>query len=532
MVARGTRWWLPVSAALALVAGLAAAAPAGADPGAADPAERGGGAVVRTDSGPVRGVLHPEYRSFQGIPFAAPPVGDLRWRPPRPVRPWTEPRDASAPGHRCPQSGEGTGGQEDCLYLNVTTPRAPHRGPRPVLVWVHGGGFTSGAGSDYDPHRLVVGGDVVVVTVNYRLGVFGFFGHPALGGDSGSFGLEDQRAALRWVQRNAAAFGGDPGNVTVFGESAGGLSTCALLTAPSTTGLFQKVGVQSGPCTMSWPNDGLYPGLGAGAAYLPRSLVEDGGAQFAAARGCPDPATALDCLRRQPADQVRADPAADSFSLPAYGTDLLPEDPAVALRAGHFHRVPVLMGTTRDEGRLFASIRSDLPLTEQRYQDLLRGAFGDQAGLVAARYPSGAPSTPGTAWSDVITDRVFSCRTLVADEYTASRTRTWGYEFADRRAPALLRLGPGIQPGAGHASELPYLFDLGRVRLDPDQLRLADQLIGYWARFAATGNPNGGGAPRWDRFPAVQSLDTGADGIHPVDLAAEHRCDLWRTITS
>jgi para-nitrobenzyl esterase len=240
------------------------------------------GAIVRTDSGPVHGTVTNEHRIFSAIPYAAAPVGELRWRPPQPPEPWSTPRDATKPGARCPQlpSAEfGSPGSvnEDCLSLNVTTPwpADPDR-QKPVMVWIHGGGFFGGAGSDYDARRLAVGGDIVVVTVNYRLGLLGFLGHPNLG-DSGNFGLQDQQAALRWVRRNAAAFGGDPNTVTLFGESAGAWSTCVHLASPTAAGLFHRAVVQSGSCMMDWPNNALFPGTPAGSPWTARSQVEASG---------------------------------------------------------------------------------------------------------------------------------------------------------------------------------------------------------------------------------------------------------------
>jgi para-nitrobenzyl esterase len=231
------RWASLVSVMLALL--VPPARPADAAP------------IVMTGSGPVRGVRGPAVDSYQGIPYAQPPTGDLRWRAPRPVRPWTTAIDATTPGPACAQNEPGKpagttlpGSGEDCLYLNVTTPRGQRR---PVIVWIHGGGNTAGTGSEYDATRMATRGDVVVVTINYRLGVFGFFGYPGLSG-SGAFGLQDQQAALRWVRANAAAFGGDPGNVTVAGESAGGVDICAQLTAPGSAGLFARAILQSGSC--------------------------------------------------------------------------------------------------------------------------------------------------------------------------------------------------------------------------------------------------------------------------------------------
>ncbi|MGW7334035.1 carboxylesterase family protein, partial [Streptomyces sp. NPDC054840] len=251
--------------------------------------------VVDTDRGPVRGRAHGAYDTFGGIPFAAPPTGPLRWRLPEPVPHWRGVRDAGTPGPRCAQlPAVGVGGpigSEDCLYLNVTAPggraAAGGRG-RPVMVWFHGGGFFSGAGDTYRPERLAGQDGAVVVTVNYRLGVFGLFGHPELGGAPG-FALADQRAALRWVRANAARFGADPGNVTVFGESAGALSVCAHLTSPASAGLFQRAIVQSGSCSTTAPPRSLLPGLGRYEPFVPESRTVADGALAAAGLGCDRP---------------------------------------------------------------------------------------------------------------------------------------------------------------------------------------------------------------------------------------------------
>ncbi|WP_235783377.1 carboxylesterase/lipase family protein [Amycolatopsis orientalis] len=485
-------------------------------------AEAGESLVVRTDSGPVRGVSTGGYRSFQGIPFAAPPVGELRWTPPRRPEPWTDVRDASKPGPRCAQGpglGSAPSDNEDCLYLNVIGPAKPAHRPRPVMVWVHGGGFTSGAGSDYDFKRLALGGDVIVVTVNYRLGVFGFFGHPELGRDSGSFGLQDQQAALRWVQRNARAFGGDPRNVTLFGESAGAMSTCAQLTSPSAAGLFQRAIIQSGPCTLTWPDGGFFPGVPAGSPYTPRAEVEAMGAGAAAKLGCPDVA----CLRRLQVKDLVDLPLAS----PAFGTGLLPEHPATALEKGRFARVPVLTGVTRDEARLFVALYPGHPFSEEHYQELLRTAFGDKAPLVAAQYPSAKHGSPAMAFADAMTDRIWGCPQVGTERLLGARTRTFGYEFADRNAPALIPAPPGMRLGASHGSELAYLSELGGVpaELSPAQKVLAAQMIQYWTRFARTGNPNGAELPKWHPTPKSQSLAPGEIG--PVDLAAVHNCGFW-----
>ncbi|MET8129186.1 carboxylesterase family protein [Streptomyces sp. NPDC005065] len=503
--------------------------------GAAQAAKDDYGAVVRTDSGPVRGTVASEYRTFQGIPFAAPPTGELRWRPPQPPQRWSEPRDASKRGNLCAQafSGDPRPTDEDCLYLNVTTPAsAGHGRPKPVMLWLHGGGNSYGTAADYGAARLAAGGDVVVVTTNFRLGVFGFLALPGLT-DSGDFGLEDQQAALRWVRRNAAAFGGDPGNVTLFGQSAGAFDVCAQLTAPGARGLFDRAIAESGSCTTTWPANGIVYGAPGSSPWLPLAQAEAGGTALAGRFGCDDPATAVECLRRVPAADLAKDKETSGLTSAAFGNRVLPESPAEALRQGRFQRVPVLWGTTRDESRLSAAF-SPQPFTEAQYQRMLADAFGEQAFRVAAQYPSSAYSSPALAWSAMATDRVWSCAQLTDDRLLARRTPVYAYEFADRQAPrGFYPFPPDVPSGAYHTSELAYLFDRAGFteQLTPDQHSLADQMIGYWSRFAATGNPNGPDVPMWSRFGSSQalSLAPGDGGIQPVDLAAAHDCGFWTT---
>jgi para-nitrobenzyl esterase len=502
-------------------------------------------AVVQTDAGPVRGTVTDDYRLFQGIPYAASTAGGLRWRPPQPVRPWTAVRDATRPGPLCPQQpssyAEVASLAEDCLCLNVVIPRAagPQR-PRPVMVWIHGDGAI-GAGSFFDGRRLATIGDVVVVTINYRLGIFGAFGFPGLEG-SGSFGLQDQQAALRWVARNAAAFGGDPGNVTVFGESYGGLSTSAHLVAPGSASLFHRAIVQSGFALMDLPAGGIFPGLPAVAWYGWRASaeVEALGAAVAAQLGCADAATAMACLRGLPVEDLFAH--AQPFQPYGFGNGVLSEVPAQSLRDGRFHRVPVLSGSTRDEHRLFVGlfrVRAGQPVTAQQYPVLLAEAFGDHADQVQASYPLSAYRSQKLAWATVLTDRMWARSTFEQHRLLARRVPTYAYEFADRQAPMYLPFPEDFPPGAFHAAEVPYLFP-DRPFLAgsaPDQRRLSDQMMRYWANFARAGDPNGPDLPPWHPFddarpvPYVQSLAPGPDGIGPVDYATEHQLDFWSTMS-
>jgi para-nitrobenzyl esterase len=450
------------------------------------------GDIIRTDTGLVSG----KQGTFQGIPFAAPPVGAGRWRDPQPVTPWRGVRAATTPGPRCAQDeglGSPAGDAEDCLYLNVSTPENAWN--RPVLVWLHGGGFTSGAGSDYGVDQLVRNGNVVVTT-NYRLGAFGYFGYPGLAG-SGAFGLADQQAALHWVRRNIRQFGGNPHNVTLFGASAGGLSTCAQLTTPRTRGLFHRAIIQSGPCQL---------GLPAGEnqvqhTWVPRGQVEETGRT--APHGCTD----IACLRALPVAEVKK--LTPLFSSPAYDTEALPHNPITALRRGEFHRVPVLAGTTRDELTVFVAMYYP-PLDARAYEQALIEGFGAaKAQRVLAAHPARG-GDERVQLSKVLTAMTSACTT---DELRR-QTRAFGYEFAEPDPPMIFPGMPAFDYGAYHGSELPFLLRYGGVELTGQQQRLSDEMVRVWSRFAATGHPG------WDR----QEVRLFATAPVPP---ADHRCDLW-----
>ncbi|MEU6311026.1 carboxylesterase family protein [Streptomyces sp. NPDC047014] len=496
--------------------------------------------VADTDRGPVRGRAHGTYVTYEGIPFAAPPTGARRWRLPEPAPRWEGVRDARAPGARCvqlPALGPGAPlGSEDCLYLNVTVPAGRARGdrPRPVMVWFHGGGFFSGAGADYRPERLAVRGDVMVVTVNYRLGVFGLFAHPELGG-SPAFALADQRAALRWVRENAGRFGGDPGAVTVFGESAGGLSVCAHLVSPASAGLFHRAIVQSGSCSTTAPPHSLLPGLGTYEPFVPERRTVAQGVAAAGRLGCGRSrgrGRVLDCLRALDARSLATPSLMQGFSLLPYGGEVLPLEPRRALEAGRFHRVPVIQGTTLDEMRLFLSqTLAAYPLPDaDAYRARMERSFGREAArVIGARYPLRAYAGPAPAWAALLTDASFICPTLRDGKALARHVPTYGYRFSDRNAPDFTGLppAPGLPFGASHGFELPYLFTL--APLTGPQRELADRMTASWTAFARTGVP---GTPPWPRggSSVVLSLSPGPAGIHPVNARAEHHCTMWDAV--
>ena len=480
---------------------------------------------------------------FQGIPYAAPPVGELRWQPPQPPAGWAEPRRANAPGARCPQPAGAPGAApatpasdtEDCLTLNVTAPAgSTPQSRRPVLVWLHGGGFGAGAGSDVDPTRLVEAGPMVVVTVNYRLGMLGFLGLPGLPG-SGSFGLLDQQQALRWVQRNIGAFGGDPGNVTIAGESAGADSVCAQLAAPGSAGLYRRAILQSGGCSSANIIDVIRPGTGTdGDTWKPLPQVEATGRRVSAQLGCEKPATALACLRRLPAAELTA--VTGAYWSPAVGTELLPSRPSDLVTSDQLPPVPMLAGTTRNEGALFTSIffnQAGSPVTAAVLRGMLSSAAGGKANAAGRAYRPGDRS-PGQVWSDVITDRAYACPALATYKTLATRAPLFAYEFTDRSSPAPFGALPDdLNGGATHGAELPYLFDLvpGQPELTPAQQALAADLVGAWARFVVKGDP--GGPIPWPRFTRdgpLLSINSAGPGLvqkTAADFATTHHCALW-----
>lgn len=525
---------------------LIAVAACGGDDGA-DPL------VVETTSGPVRGMMQGENRAFLGIPFAAPPVGELRFRPPGPAPTWTETRDVVAVGPQCPQSFglSAGGGGEDCLYLNVWSPSPAPAEPAPVMVWFHGGAFIFGSGGDpyYRGEALTAAHGVVVVTVNYRLGALGFLAHPALAAEdaghprSGNYGIEDQIAALEWVRDNIAGFGGDPARVTVWGESAGGYSACIHYLSPRSRGLFHAVISQSGLCG----GDGIQERTPAEA--------EADGVAFAAEAGCPatGPA-AITCLRAIDPDTLIAVGAtppvaeqlpgglffqdADAVSWrPHVDGDVLLAPLADGFAAGDAPPVPLLLGSNRDEGTFFVwSVIARAARDETEYRAALARRFGDaDAAAIAAEYPVGSFATPSLALAEVSGDAFFVCparRTARA----AAAAGAPVYLYAFERVPENGLIADG---GAFHAAEIPFVFGIDEFplgKVGESGRELSDAMMRYWTRFAATGDPNGpGGDPAWPRHDAAGDAHLTLD--LPIAAGSGHRalrCDFWdaRTATA
>ncbi|MBB5791796.1 carboxylesterase/lipase family protein [Jiangella mangrovi] len=484
--------------------------------------------VVRVDAGWVRGSVEDDHVSYTGIPYAAPPVGERRWEPPARPRPWQDVRDATAPSPYCPQLIRRVAvGQEDCLYLDVTAPAGVERGDRlPVLVWLYGGSFTTGGAREFDGAELATAGDVVVVTVNYRLGALGFLSAPALDSAGGNYGLMDQAEALRWVRRNAARFGGDPGNVTLAGQSAGARAVCAHLASPGSRGLFDRAIMQSGAC------DNAVPTLAAAQAFGERATEQVGCASVADVAACLHavaPERLLGVLGGVGTDQINRR-VADRPWNPVAGTPLLPRQPADALRDGSAARVPSLIGATSHELRAFLAGR---PVTAESYRAMAEGNFGADAATVLAAYPLDDYDTPVLAAATLFGDWggiVGACPVLRTAEAAAVRQPVYAYEFAEDSG----QVAVDFPMGAYHGVDLSYLWDDLDPSLYPyppltaEQEQLSATMIDYWTAFARTGDPNGSGRPAWPEFGATGTvLGLSTSGIAPTPFAADHRCDLW-----
>jgi para-nitrobenzyl esterase len=415
---------------------------------------------------------------------------------------------------------QGAVGAEDCLYLDVRVPRGVRPGERlPVFVWLPGGGFVAGAAREYDGAELATSGRLMVVTVNYRLGALGYLSSPMLG--DGNYGLMDQAAALHWIRRNAASFGGDPGNVTLAGQSAGSRSVCALLASPLARGLYHRAIAQSGAC------ENRVPTLAEARAF---------GARATAELGC----TTASCLRALPAGRVLE--ALSSIPLvphgrsgdrpwgPTAGTSVLPQQPGDALKNGTAARVPLLIGGTAHEMRGFVS-RLSSSLTAEQYRERMVETFGDRADAALAKYP--VTTSPALAMATALSDWggfIGACPVLRTAEAAAVRQPVYAYEFAEDSGRVL---PDGYPLGAFHSQDLPYLWAVNMPQnpyppLTPDQERLSATMISYWSAFARTGNPNGPGRPDWPAFNRTGTvLGLSTAGIAPTPYAADHHCDFW-----
>ncbi len=507
--------------------------------------------LVKVATGYVRGNVESTYRQFLGIPYAAAPSGALRWKAPLPAPTWRGVRDASVPKDVCPQQVytaagvSSPGGDEDCLFLNVATPNKPTLKKLPVMVWIHGGGYTSGSGVEQNGSWLVQRADVIVVTINYRLGALGFLAHPALTAESrdnsGNFGLLDQQAALAWVKANIAQFGGDPTNVTIAGVSAGGNSVWAHMISPKSAGLFQRAISISGLWATNWN----WMGYEEPAQSFRLSDAEAIGARFAEAVGCTGTGrSAVKCLRNATvADLVGT--AGSEFGPvefiwgPATGGSVMPRQLKEALAAGAFNRVPIISGSTHDEAMPYVMmpfwLYMNTPLTPEVYAQTLALRFGDDASTVQTQYDIDAYGSATYAYSAVDTDSQNSCYTRTINRLAAAYTKVYAYEFNDPNAPNSfweMVFGAPLPyaPRAYHGSDVQYLFGspTNDIGFSPEQLQLSDHMIEYYTSFAKSGAPQG--QTIWlpyDRTAdAVQSL--APDVVAPITgFATDHQCAFW-----
>jgi para-nitrobenzyl esterase len=470
-------------------------------------------AQVKTTGGLVQGTTAASgIRVFKGVPYAAPPVGELRWQAPKPVVPWQGVRDATKFGAACLQ-GKIFGDisfdnvSEDCLTLNIWTPAKSARERLPVMVWIHGGGFQAGAGGEnrHDGQAFARKG-VVLVTINYRLGIFGFFAHPALTRESGhnasgNYGMLDQVAALRWVQGNIAAFGGDPRNVTIFGESAGSFAVSALMASPLAKGLFHKAIGESGAFFTTGGGTLAAPSLAAS---------EQQGLKFGASIG----AASLAELRAKPGtDVLQAAMKATPWFAPNVDGYFLPEDVYTIYASGRQAHVPLLAGWNADEVRAGVTLRKDKP-TAESFAAELKKRFGDQADAFLKAYPVTTPAETLESAAALASDSFIGYATWkwIEMQLQTGKVPVYRYSF-DRKIPVEPDQKVNGVPatsadiGARHAGEIEYVFgalelSLPKVPWSPVDKKLSDAMTTYWANFARTGDPNGAGLPTWPRYDA------------------------------
>jgi para-nitrobenzyl esterase len=504
--------------------------------GGGDPLE------VEIDTGVILGVEQAgDVRAWLGVPYAAPPVGELRWKRPQPAAPWDGVLEAYQVGIQCPQtfSISGPGGSEDCLFVNVWSPRGASKAP--VMVWLHGGAFIFGSGGDsyYSGRHLAETYGVVVVTVNYRLGALGFMAHPALTGEdpaypsSGNYGLEDQLAALEWVQRNAEAFGGDPSRVLLFGESAGGFSACAHYVSSRTTGLFHAAISQSGLC-------------GGKISEPTLAVAEAAGVKTGEALGCPDTGpSAAACMRAASTDALldateitapNMQPPGGPFyvggenvlsTIPNVDGVVLKQSLRDAFSGGDYAKRPLLIGANRDEGTLFHSSFFAMEVTtETEYRDAIARRFGAaNVDTIVATYPLASYPSPNRALAEITGDAFFVCSTRHAAR-AAARAGAPVYLYSFERAPESAFL-PEL--GVFHSSEIPFLFGTDGMyplaRVGESALPFAAAVQRIWHQFAQTGDPG------WDRYDEATDLTRILD-VEVMSRARNKadRCVFWDSL--
>lgn len=527
-----------LSRSSALVLGLLAAGCGSSqpDPGSTDPTtDEKAPLVVQTDKGPVEGQVAGSTRTFLGIPYAAPPIGELRWKAPAPPAAWTETFKASEKGPACPQSNILTGAfdkttNEDCLTVNVWTPERPASSALPVLVWIHGGAYTMGSGGDasYDGQVLSEKTGSIVVTLNYRLGPLGFLAHPLLKAEdpshpsTGGYGIEDQRAALAWVKANIAAFGGDPARVTLFGESAGGASTCFHMVSPKSKGLFQRAIIESGPCDL----------------VVAEADANAQAEEFVAALGCKESQDVAACLRGKSAEEVLKALPLSGDLISGEGASWSPvvdgwnvaDAPSKLLAAGSFEKVPTILGSNADEGTLFFQLGGpSLTVADDAAFELVAEKLVPGHGKeVVEHYPSATYGSAQKALMAAVGDGAFVCPTRQAARAIAkagAATYLYHFTYAPKDSP----LG---DLGAYHSAEIKYVFgvpgQLSPNELTEEELTISAAMMGYWSHHAEAGDPNGEGAAAWPKYDAATDESLTIDVTIKAEAGVrKDLCDFW-----
>ncbi len=546
----------------------------------------GGAPIVAIADGQLQGSGDGTVYAYKGIPYAQPPVGPLRWKPPQQPASWSGVRDATSFGKRCAQVANPTlqtaaSEDEDCLYLNVWTPN-PSGSKLPVMVWIHGGGNVGGSASDPVPFTdggyfysgaSLAGNGVVIVSLNYRLGIFGFFSHPALlaeGSKAGNQGLWDQRFALQWVQTNIAKFGGDPSNVTIFGESAGSLDVCMHVASPQTPPLFERAISESGGCTTRQPTlaDDT-PLVLAAAAQLgcpgagPQGLadggvaeggsgdggvaeggmgdggVAEGGVDASVASSGTDP---LACLRNLTVSALLVAPETDAGLggpyAPVVDNDFFADQPRTLYETGKIAKTPYILGSNNDEGTLFAV--GTAPVTDQDgLTTAITKQFGDAGAAAAALYPvsefdGGVPNPYQAALTRMVGDSILVCSTYDSALLAANQgVPVYTYNFdVPVEIQGVVGSAPGeLYLGASHGSELSFVFGTSPMfATDASQASLSKLMERYWTRFGTTGDPNGGSDLAWPKFSATSDQRMQFSIQPPPSVLSNFRsseCKFW-----
>jgi para-nitrobenzyl esterase len=487
--------------------------------------------IVQLDSGPISGRVEDGVRLFAGIPYAAPPIGELRWKPPQTIASWVQVRNATNFGPSCPQPKQQDTDKysEDCLYLNVWTTAKKPEERQPVMVWIHGGAFNFGSGSqpEYNGKNLAKRG-VVVVTINYRLGPLGFLVHPMLSkestqGTSGNYGLLDQIAALKWVQKNIAAFGGNPDLVTIFGQSAGSRSVTLLMISPMTAGLFHRaIAVSGGPILGSEYLNPAFNGNMAGVSKMGQKLTSK--------LGCANAGDTLIALRAKSAQELVA--AADCktsvfeeglFFAPIYDGWVLPKDPLAVFSGGHQHDVPIIVGSMLNEGTFYLTDETELSI--EKYKSFLKARFADNSEKAFEMFPAADAKDVARAIDHFLTVAANAQPArLVAQSMEHKNAKSYLFQFTWRPDTAMAR-----KLKVHHGVELAYVF--GNMNQSDgyhaSDRELSRKMMDYWVNFVKTGNPNGQNLADWPAYQSKSDLNLEfSEPIHINKCLFKKECDF------